>query len=131
MNEEAGSNPSTLFERIGGRARLELFLNNFYATVRVDPLIGPIFEGVIEDWPAHIQTIAGFWSLQTGGPPDYRGGLMARHIPLSLKPSHFDAWLALWEKSCRAHFHAPEAAEMIRLAQVFRQRMESVLTRGR
>lgn len=120
----------SLFERIGGRPKLELFLKNFYATVRTDSLIGPIFEGVIEDWPAHIQKIAGFWSLQMGGPPDYRGGLMARHFPLSLKPAHFDAWLGLWEKSCRAHFDPVEATEMIGLAQIFRQRMEPVLTRG-
>ncbi|HAV61939.1 MAG TPA: globin [Verrucomicrobiales bacterium] len=121
----------SLFERIGGRPKLELFLRNFYATVRIDPLIGPIFEGVVEDWPGHLAKIAGFWSLQTGGPPDYRGGMMARHVPLSLRPGHFDAWLGLWEKSCRAHFDPPEATEMIRLAEGFRQRMEPVLVRSR
>ena len=117
----------SLLDRIGGRPRLELFLKNFYATVRVDPLIGPIFEEMIQDWPAHLHKIAEFWSLQMGGPSEYRGGLMARHIPLSLKPGHFDAWLGLWGRSCRAHFDAPEAGELIQLAQTFRRRMEPVL----
>ncbi len=119
-----------LLDRIGGRPKLDLFLRNFYASVRVDPLIGPIFEDIIEDWPAHLEKIAEFWSLQMGGPSEYRGGLMARHVPLSLKPQHFDAWLKLWENSCRAHFDPPETGEMIQLAHVFRQRMEPVLTRS-
>jgi hemoglobin len=118
-----------LLDRMGGRAKLELFLKNFYASVRVDPLIGPIFNGVIEDWSAHIDKIAGFWSLQMGGPSDYRGGLMARHFPLSLKSEHFDAWLGLWERSCRAHFEEPEAEEVVQLAQIFRRRMEPILTK--
>lgn len=119
-----------LIDRIGGRPKLELLLKNFYASVRVDSLIGPIFEEIIDDWPAHIEKITGFWSLQMGGPSDYRGGLMARHFPLSLKAEHFEAWLALWETSCRAHFDSPEAEEIIQFAQTFRQRMESVLGRS-
>ncbi|MBI1177013.1 globin [bacterium] len=116
-----------LFDQLGGRPKLELFLKNFYATVRIDPTIGPIFEGAVDDWPAHIQKIAGFWSLQTGGPPDYRGGLLARHIPLTLKAEHFAAWLTLWEKSCRAHFPEPEAREMIGKAHELGTRMRSAL----
>ncbi len=119
-----------LLRRIGGRPKLELFLNNFYASVREDPLIGPIFNEIIEDWPSHIQKIAGFWSLQMGGPAEYRGGLMARHFPLSLKAEHFDAWLGLWTKSSLARFDPPEADEVIQLAQVFRQRMEPALTKS-
>ena len=26
----------------------------FYARVRKDPLLGPIFDGAIEDWPHHL-----------------------------------------------------------------------------
>ena len=125
----AADGSSLLIDRIGGNEKLVLFLKNFYATVRVHSLIGPIFEEIIEDWPAHIEKIAGFWSLQMGGPSNYRGGLMARHFPLSLRAEHFDAWLGLWETSSRAHFDAPESQEVIQLAQTFRQRMEPMLTR--
>lgn len=118
---------ATLLDRIGGRSKLELFLKNFYASVRINPLIGPIFEELIEDWPAHISKIAEFWSLQMGGTSTYRGGLMARHFPLSLKREHFDAWLGQWESSCDVHFDPPEAEQMKALANTFRRRMESVL----
>lgn len=116
-------------ERIGGRSNLERFLKNFYSHVRLDPLIGPVFNEMIDDWTAHIAKIAEFWSLQMGGPSSYRGGLMARHFPLSLTPEHFNAWLELWEKTCRTHFGDSEVDEVIELAQIFRRRMEPMLTR--
>ena len=34
----------------------------FYATVRQDALIGPVFEARVEDWDAHLTKLMAFWS---------------------------------------------------------------------
>lgn len=119
-------NSPTLYERIGGHDGLALLLRRFYADVRQHQEIGPIFAEHIEDWPAHLEKIAGFWSGLTGGPALYGGGMAARHIPLRLEENHFQAWLGLWQRHCRAHLPAPEAEELIVIAESIGQRLRAI-----
>jgi len=118
--------PPTLYERIGGRDGLMLLLRRFYADVRQHDEIGPIFAEHIEDWPAHLEKIAGFWSGLTGGPALYGGGMAARHMPLRLEEKHFQAWLGLWQRHCRAHLPPAEAEEMITIAEMIGQRLRAM-----
>jgi len=53
-------------------------LRRFYADVRQHDKIGPIFAEHIEDWPAHLKKIAGFWSGLTGGSSRKGSGAPAR-----------------------------------------------------
>lgn len=72
-------------------------VRTFYARVRRDPLIGPIFEERVEDWDAHIEKLCAFWSsvaLMTGR---YHGQPMRVHLPLPVGEEHFNRWLALFE----------------------------------
>lgn len=100
----------TVFEFVGGRAALLDFLRHFYADVRQDSQIGPIFNAQIHDWPAHLEKIADFWALQTGGASGYRGGFGAAHLSLGLEEAHFRRWLMLWELNCKARLE-PAAAD--------------------
>lgn len=118
--------PASLYERIGGRAGLQLLLRRFYADVRQHDGIGPIFAAQIEDWPAHLEKIADFWSGLTGGPALYGGGMAARHIPLRLEEPHFHAWLGLWHRHCQAHLAPGEANEMIAIAESIGQRLRAI-----
>lgn len=118
----------TLYERLGGRPRLMHLLRHFYADVRQHREIAPIFLAKIEDWPAHLEKIADFWSNVTGGPIRYGGGMPHKHFPLGLEPRHFEAWLDLWRRNCRAHLPAPEAEEMIRAAEEIGQRLRAMVT---
>lgn len=120
-----------LYHRLGGRPRLQQLLRHFYADVRQHALIGPVFAAQIDDWPAHLEKIADFWSNLTGGPVLYRGGMAARHFPLALEAQHFDAWLELWRRHCRIHLPAPEAEEMIQLAETMRDRLQSMIAMQR
>ena len=43
-------------------ADLELLVNRFYAAVRQDPDLGPIFNDAIGDWPHHLGKLTAFWS---------------------------------------------------------------------
>ena len=112
---EGGSSAGkvTVFEAVGGRAALLEFLRLFYADVRQDSLIGPIFDRQIQNWPAHLEKIADFWALQTGGPSDYRGGFGAAHLRLDLEESHFRRWLMLWELNCKSRLEQAAAAWLI------------------
>lgn len=128
-------NPSTpsppLYDRIGGRDGLALLLRRFYADVRQHDVIGPIFAAQVHDWPAHLEKIAGFWSGLTGGPALYGGGMAARHIPLRLEEPHFQAWLGLWHRHCKAHLPAQEADEMIAIAESIGQRLRAITSAHR
>jgi truncated hemoglobin YjbI len=46
-----------LYQRIGGREGISNLLKHFYADVRQDPPIGPIFDTQIEDWKRHLEII--------------------------------------------------------------------------
>ena len=116
-----------LFERLGGRAALMHLLRHFYADVRQHNVIGPIFRAQIEDWPAHLEKIADFWSGATGGPARYSGPMPQRHFPLGLEEGHFEAWLDLWRRHCRAHLASHEAEEMIRLADGIGDRLRLLI----
>lgn len=70
----------------------------FYQRVRADAELGPIFDGAIADWPAHLEQLSAFWSsvMLTSG--RYKGNPMAAHMKHRdrLTPELFGRWLALW-----------------------------------
>lgn len=119
---------AAIMERTGlTEAALERFLRAFYGAARKDPVLGPAFAGVA-DWERHIATLTAFWSsvaLMTGR---YHGQPMRAHMPLGLGPEHFAAWLALFQRTARAHF-APEGAEhMLERARRIARSLEMGLT---
>ena len=116
-----------LYERIGGRDGLLKLLRHFYADVRQQEEIAPIFAAKVEDWPAHLEKIADFWSGLTGGPALYRGGMPWKHVPLKLEERHFEAWLGLWRRNCEAQLKPAEAAEMVAVAEKIGQRLRSIV----
>lgn len=79
-------------------ADLEKLIPAFYARVRRDPLIGPVFNAVVEDWDHHLDVLIAFWSsvMRTSG--RYKGNPMAVHAKQieRITPEMFDRWLALW-----------------------------------
>jgi hemoglobin len=73
-------------------------VHRFYARVREDAELGPIFARVIgQDWDAHLAKMCDFWSsvmLMTGR---YKGTPMIAHMRLKMvQPRHFERWLALF-----------------------------------
>lgn len=91
-------------------ALIERLVRGFYARVREDSLIGPVFAARIVDWEPHLQQMFAFWSsvaLLTGR---YHGQPMRKHLPLPVDARHFDRWLALFEATAR-ELCPPKAAE--------------------
>ncbi|MBA3897112.1 MAG: group III truncated hemoglobin [Sphingomonadaceae bacterium] len=81
-------------------ADLDRLISAFYARVRRDDLIGPVFNGAIEHWDVHLEKLVAFWSsvMLTSG--RYKGNPMAAHIAhlAELTPAMFDRWLMLWQE---------------------------------
>ena len=91
-------------------AMIDRLVRGFYARVRDDALIGPVFEARIADWEPHLQRMCAFWSsvaLMTGV---YHGQPMQKHLPLPVDARHFDRWLAIFEATAR-DLCPPKAAE--------------------
>lgn len=93
--------------------RIALLVDRFYARVRRDPWIGPVFEAAVEDWPEHLALLTDFWSsvMLTSG--RYHGRPMQKHMSLPIEPAMFDRWLELWGQTAGELF-SPEAADLFR-----------------
>ena len=90
---------------------IEMLVRAFYARVRQDPLIGPVFDARIADWEPHLQQMFAFWSSLTLQSGRYHGQPMAKHLPLPVDAQHFDRWLALFEETAR-DLCPPAAADL-------------------
>jgi hemoglobin len=82
------------------RDLIEQVVHAFYAEIREDEVLGPIFNGRIEAarWPVHLATMVEFWSsvlLLTGS---YKGKPVPAHLPLKLTDPHYIRWLGLFER---------------------------------
>lgn len=92
-------------------AQLERLIPHFYGLIRADPMLGPLFNDAISDWPSHLEKLVAFWSsvmLTTGR---YKGNPMAAHLKhgARMTPEMFDRWLALWAQAT-AEIVPPEIA---------------------
>lgn len=106
----------------GGRARpvsvteetIALLIENFYARVRRDPVLGPVFEAAIapDAWPEHLATMRRFWSSVTLASGRYSGNPVAVHqAVIGLEQPMFARWLTLFEETAR-DLLSPEAAAL-------------------
>jgi hemoglobin len=89
-------------------------LETFYARVRSDALLGPLFNAAIDDWPAHLNRLADFWSSVMLMSGRYKGRPMAVHLRHlgAITPPMFDRWLELWTETTRQSLSSSDAAAM-------------------
>ena len=81
---------------------LAALVSTFYAKVRRDPLIGPVFNGAIEDWDEHLPKLQSFWSsVMLLGTGRYKGRPMPAHIKHgdAISAAAFERWLGLWRET--------------------------------
>lgn len=93
---------------------LKLLVDTFYARVRQDDLIGPVFNGAIDDWPDHLDRLQAFWSsvMLTSG--RYKGRPLPAHIKHgdAINSASFERWLGLWRETTDELLDAESAAAM-------------------
>jgi hemoglobin len=107
-------------------------VDGFYAKVRRDPELAPIFLRAIPgDWGPHLNKMYAFWSsvMLTSG--RYKGNPVMKHLALpGIQPPLFERWLELFnqtsaelfEDAISAEFQAKAAriAESLQLALFYR-----------
>ena len=107
-------------------------VDHIYAKVRVDPVLGPVFERALQGkWGPHLETMRNFWSsvMLTSG--RYKGAPVPAHLRVKgIEPQMFDRWLRLFGETCDDLFEnevaeafrakAARIAESLKLALFFR-----------
>ncbi len=106
-------------------------VNRFYAKVREDEMLGPIFAEAIGDhWDSHLATMQMFWSSIILGSASYKGNPMAVHLRLpNLNPRHFDRWLSLWGETA-AEVCGDEGTVFVERAEAIAGRLVSAVVSG-
>lgn len=71
----------------------------FYARIRGDDLLGPIFDNIISDWPMHLGRMKAFWTSIAIESGRFHGSPMVKHLAISgIDRAHFDHWLVLFNE---------------------------------
>ena len=98
---------------------ISTLVRTFYAKVRKNPDLGPIFaEHIGDDWDPHLEVISLFWSNVMLSDGRYTGNPMAKHINLGeIEPFHFDIWLGLWRDTAKELFSEDIADSFINRAE--------------
>lgn len=86
----------TLWAQVGGTETFERIVRRFYAGVREDPELAPMYPDA--DWEGAIWRLRAFLEQYWGGPTTYseqRGHprLRMRHAPFPITPRAKDRWL--------------------------------------
>jgi len=89
---------------IEDRADITLLVNSFYSKIRIDELLGPIFNSHIaeDNWKVHLDKLADFWETNLFGIAKFKGSPTQKHIIVDknlnygIEQKHFGKWLQLW-----------------------------------
>lgn len=98
-------------------AYISLLVDTFYARIRKDPVLGPIFENAIDDnWDHHLTQMKDFWASVALNAGRYSGNPVPKHRKLNedtptVQPSHFNIWLALFRETLEATAPSPAVVE--------------------
>ena len=87
-------------------------VHTFYARVREDAVLGPVFDDAVEDWDEHLSKLCDFWSSVLLATGRFRGSPMAAHARRpDIKDEHFARWLDLFARTAR-EVCPPDAAAL-------------------
>lgn len=95
-------------------AFISLFVESFYARIRQDELLGPIFAERIADWPWHLDRMKRFWRTILHNSGEFSGNPMAKHLAIpGLEEQHFAHWLELFYATLREFERDRDATRLV------------------
>jgi hemoglobin len=105
---------------------IQEMVHGFYAKIRRDPALGPVFNRVIGDgWAHHLAKMCDFWSsvlLMTGR---FKGAPMATHAAIAeIRPTHFARWLHVFHQTANELCPPPAAALFIAKSEIIAQSLQ-------
>lgn len=115
---------------IMNRTDIELMVDTFYASVRKDYLLSPIFNQFIKDaWPEHLDIMYRFWQTILLHEFAYKGSPILPHFKLPIEPKHFDRWLLLFNVAMDKNFAGVVADQAkwraSKIAEMFMYKLEN------
>jgi len=76
---------------------IQLLVNTFYDRIRKNELLGPIFDGIIQNkWPEHLEKMYRFWQTVLLEEHTYFGSPFPPHAKMPVNKIHFDQWVGLF-----------------------------------
>jgi hemoglobin len=99
------------------RASIATLVNDFYAGIRQEALLAPIFDRAIKGhWEPHLERMVDFWCSVMLASGEFKGNVFGKHMQLQgVEPEHFRRWLGLFETHVRRLFE-PQAADAFMVA---------------
>jgi hemoglobin len=108
-------------------AFISQLVERFYAAIRQDELLGPIFAKHIGDWPNHLARMKDFWASIMIESGRYSGNPMQKHIAIGgFDASLFARWRDLWDQTLADA--APNSIVSDRFREAAQRIGESLLT---
>ncbi len=100
----------------------------FYTEVRLDPELGPVFEGRLSDrWEPHLERMCDFWSSVLLGTRRFQGDPMGKHIGIpGISSALFTRWMALFQEVAMARLPEHIALDIVGRAGRMRVALERV-----
>lgn len=90
------------------------FVEAFYAQIRSDAVLGPIFAAKITDWDEHLGRMKRFWRSILFSSGEYSGNPMAKHVVIDgLEEAHFARWLDMFYATLRSLNGNEEAVALV------------------
>ena len=98
--------------------QIEAMVHGFYASVRDDQILGPVFNARIEAWPQHMERMVLFWRAVLRSEGTFtmspRGAPPTLHRAMDeVSLSHYERWLSLFGTVVDDIFE-PDAAEEVK-----------------
>lgn len=116
-------------KEIENREDVAALVRCFYAKVRTDETLAPIFNNIITDWEEHLEKLTDFWTMQLFGGKIYNGNPIKVHQEVDDRSGHittayhFGTWLNLWFETIDAGFTGENADTLKRRVR----KMQTVL----
>lgn len=110
-----------------------VLVDRFYARIREDALLGPVFNGVIGDnWPEHLTKLTDFWCSVLLAARRYKGNPMMAHLAIpQMDQVHFSRWIELWRETTLEVFGQEISDDLVRRAESMGERLVAVSTQVR
>lgn len=114
---------------------IKLMVNAFYDQIRENEVLGPIFNGIIQDrWSQHLEKMYTFWQTILLEEHTYFGSPFPPHAKLPVDASHFEQWLQLFNQNMDNLFEGTKADEAkwraAKMAQMFQIKIEYIQQKG-
>ncbi|CAI9428593.1 Group 3 truncated hemoglobin ctb [Candidatus Ornithobacterium hominis] len=106
-------------------------VDSFYGKIRKDELLGPIFNGLIQDrWAEHLEKMYAFWETVLLDNHSYYGSPFAPHATMDVQKHHFERWVEIFNANMDSLFAGEIADEAkwraAKMAEMFNYKIQYI-----